>query len=243
MKKLALEQKKLEDQEEERKERREESENQQIRDEKRAKDEQDILEKPKNALVQQAQNQLAHQQKSDALLNQLETRGFSFHSMPAFFVVDKDKTEEACLQALDQIREKTAQKVARLMATTEESSSMKTIYNHKDGRGEISTINFTVTQAGGKKSVALLVFGASFESANVLERVEKVTREVPIFRDVPVEMLESQGVFKSHYKTVYRTRQVAPKLLRKKSLSSRRRYSPYSSSRKWWSLSRLRRVS
>ena len=243
MKKLALEQKKLEDQEEERKERREESENQQIRDEKRAKDEQDILEKPKNALVQQAQNQLAHQQKSDALLNQLETRGFSFHSMPAFFVVDKDKTEEACLQALDQIPEKTAQKVARLMATTEESSSMKTIYNHKDGRGEISTINFTVTQAGGKKSVALLVFGASFESANVLERVEKVTREVPIFKDVPVEMLESQVCSSPTTRRYTGQGRWAPKLLRKKSLSSRRRYSPYSSSRKWWSLSRLRHVS
>ena len=209
LKKLALEQKKLEDQEKERKERREESENQQIREEKRAKDEQQILEKPKNALVQQAQKQVAHQQESDALLNKLETSGFSFHSMPVVFVVDNHKTEEACLQALDQIPKGTAEKVARLMAITEESSSMKTIYHHSNGRGEISTVNFKVTQTGGKKSVALLVYGASFEAANVLERVEKVTREVPIFKDVPVQILAEEGIFGSRtYRTAYRTQQV-----------------------------------
>lgn len=130
--------------------------------------------------------------------------------MPAVFVVDKDKTEEVCLKALDQIPKETAEKVACLMAITEESSSMKTICNHSNGHGEISTVNYKVTQTSGKKSVALLVYGASFEAAKVLERVDKVTREVPIFKDVPVSILKSEGVFTNNYKTEYKKEQVDP---------------------------------
>ena len=113
------------------------------------------------------------------------------------------------MNALLQLPSKTRAAVADLMANTHESTGAVTLYEYDEGRGELTKLAYRMQKTGSKKAVAVMPFGASFVCAKVIKEHITITETVPIFKDVPVQLLSEEGLFNNSYTTVYKQEKVS----------------------------------
>ena len=124
------------------------------------------------------------------VLKELELVGFKFYMDTAVFVTPSSDVEQNVLDALANVPAKTRDAVVRLVSTTSDASHMKVHFEFKDGMGELTSLIIRTKEIDGRKAVAVLAYGTSFDTAKVVEEYETKEEQIPIYEDEAEQVLD-----------------------------------------------------
>lgn len=141
-----------------------------------------------------------------AILGTLEAKGFSFFTDPAHFETSLDNVEAATQSALQNLPKEMKVAVIRSLSVCSSTSFLKQLFTFENGQGTFAKVMVRCAETNGRKSIAVLPYGMSFECSKVVESYKTVETPVPIFDEEIVSVPSSTNWFRTTYTTHKRRR-------------------------------------
>lgn len=190
-----------------------------------------LMAQPRMGIMQVAQAVMDGKKQADlSVLSALEVKGVGRHFKTVALKCPKDQVRDLCLNALQQLPAATKEAIADSVMRASEIMEARKEFVFKGGEGQYNCSIIRRQEAvNGSDEVAfaVLVYGMSFNCADVVEHFEEIEEEEPVYEDRTKEVLDSssstedgwftKGKSTQKYKTVtdkvfVRTRKVTKKI-------------------------------
>jgi len=117
------------------------------------------------------------------ILNSLNAVGFSHYISPVTFISNETHTKQLVKDKLREVPGDVADQVANFVATVDDGADMTEKYTYSNGQGALTVVKYRVQTEEGRKAVAMLVYGTTFDLAKVVEHYETQVVQHPVFAE------------------------------------------------------------